>query len=487
MIDLPPKMGITGFSDFAKLFKERLTDEAIDQIWKDINLYELKNAHIVIDGNALLIRYGSVFKTDDIRERNGLTLSAILAVLRRLIDNGCTLCMVTDIRQIVPPNEFSQAIDRRIKNFRAVNGHLFELGHTIDKHSVVGEDESLLSNKPSITENTVVNAKAKERSERLEQQKKYNEENAVPLMRVTNDLIDLLELCCSAMNISFHRCVIEADGLMAGIAERWSRQKKDVYLIVEDTDLFAYKLGNTKILRKNSIHGRLSGSLYERVDVQKFWETLGINSPMVRYRIPLLMKCDYFKAIKGIGPVRIMSKLTINCDGFPKPKKLADGSREELNRRDRLYPTNSTLNKFRDHVDATNSNYKGSDLIDKVLILKSEKYLEKIGISRDFLKENTMDDLSTMINSKYIIERSISDIDEQATKKLKPEDFSEYVSALFRFVEGPKLEMDFLRVKSKKPNKKDLETVVIGTTDTLDILTYVYPPSMDESLDSILD
>jgi 5'-3' exonuclease len=128
-----------------------------------------------------------------------------------------------------------------------------------------------------------------------------------PQFEIRADLIDTASKLCSLKGIPFLYPLLEADWLIAAIAQEMS--SLPVYVVTDDTDLLAANIGNASVLRSISLVSatkRVGGGAFEMVKPKEMWETVGLSLPIQRAYLATILGCDYCSGVRGIGPKSVL-------------------------------------------------------------------------------------------------------------------------------------------------------------------------------------
>ena len=515
-------MGIKRFTDFVKVIASTVSAEVLQEIFKYVELSDIKNSVIILDCNAILFRYGSVKSVEIKASQNRLAIKRMGKMISSLVNSGNKVIVVTDMKD--PETTIRKEIAPSIKSFKQRYKHLKtkpiaekvvaeveaeagEAGEAVAEAEAGEAGEAAEAVVLERETEEVIGAKLETEKTRVEARSATQARTGVTPFSPTQGLIRVIEALCCEHGVDFYRCGMEADGLMAAIAhdaivtieaekaelsqaeeaaaeaekevakaeealegidesgdlevletelenartelaERVSEADEiknsiastydEVYLMSEDSDMWVYDLGNTRILRTCSVQGRLKGGRFESADVQGFWKLINDPPQDIKYRIPLFMKCDYFESIKLIGPKKLLKVFTYNYDSktIEKLFKLVNSRWTEGTSRKEL------IEKVVD-VDA---------ILEPVV---------KLGFTRESLKGLSLKDLKVMTAGGEYVYRSAADMDAWASSKLSAGNMDKYTTALFRFQEGADMERRCMRF-SRPLAKSELKELVMA-------------------------
>jgi hypothetical protein len=419
-------MGIKQFNPYLKEVIKELPKDVREKIFKIANITTIKDSTIILDANALLVRYGSVYPLE-------VKLLEELSKFIQRIDPSNKIIVVSDSTQDIDEILY---LETRIREFEKRYKHL-----TLKEIDI----ETQL-----ISKTKVLNAKEKEHDIRRKARLAHEEKHGEKLFSVTQSVSENFKLCCEALNIQHHKCVIEADALMAGIALRESKDRP-TYMVSEDSDMFVYNIGSAHILRRCAIgtitedgkelliKSKLKGhtSNFEDVDVDLLWKSISITDQNLKFRIPLLMKCDYFKDISLVGPKTLNKHIFVNW----------------INAKDGLRSNPTRILKL--------IKWKKSG---KEITKELEKMFHK-----SFIDYYSLEDLESISRSDILIPMPVYCIDMKYADVLEQDIFDDYLVALFRFDEGSAIEMRYYKQSKLSPNSAK-EKIKNLNSDSLNII-----------------
>jgi len=477
-------MGITGFPEFVKDTARAMPETKKDQIFRTLTLSDIASSVVILDCNAVIIRYGSASSVELEMLKNANVVRGFMKLFDELSGRGNRIIVVTDMKQDLNTTGIEKYIKLSITSFKKQYKHLDTSVSKVT--SAINIDASSYD---EVATTAVLQAKQETQAKRREVAKQIEEKGEKHPYFASTMIIQTIEALCIERNIEFYKCALEADGLMASIAcdisharraaeaaladtktslnntqdetemaelaemiqtleqDVQSIPQQQVYIMSEDSDMWIYDLGGAHILRKCSINGRIKGNIYEDVDIDRFWKILGNPSDEVKFRIPLLMKCDYFTAMKLIGPKRLLRIITYNWEDY----------------KTKFGPTFTRVLKLYDLIEDVWPLGESSDKnIEKVLSFATlatlDTKIEKLGFTIESVRYLTLDQLKSFTIIKRPIYRNGKDIDRLAFDKLNSHDKEIYIIALFRFQEGSNFERACMQ-RSRIPVKPFHEIV----------------------------
>src|SRR3989344_5348029 len=91
-------MGKKGFTDFVKVIASTVSAEVLQEIFKYVELSDIKNSVIILDCNAILFRYGSVKSVEIKASQNRLAIKRMGKMISSLVNSGNKVIVVTDMK-----------------------------------------------------------------------------------------------------------------------------------------------------------------------------------------------------------------------------------------------------------------------------------------------------------------------------------------------------------------------------------------------------
>jgi 5'-3' exonuclease len=276
-------MGIKGLTDLIKqLFKEVPPDVA-ERMIKNIALPNVAGSTVVIDFSMIAFQYGNVIVKGDLHAMGSGCTIGFLQLIRQL--------KKFNIRPIVVFDQVLEGLDAY-----SASHDCLEL---IQKEGIVAAKD--------IDVATILQAKTETRLGRIETRGRIEESSGRIQFRVTNELVSAIEHACKILDVETYHPLVEADWLLACIANIES-SRGPTYIISEDTDLLIYDIGAAKVLRRFSLSGgdKRRGNEYQVVDPAVIWEELNLLDLNRRAYLAAILGCDYFEGVYRLGAKAVM-------------------------------------------------------------------------------------------------------------------------------------------------------------------------------------
>lgn len=353
-------MGITQFGTVLKYYSIIYPDELKKRIFSLINFTDVYNKIIIIDGNSVLFRLGSIIVLDEIKRNPTITLlETYCEVLNKfyafisILKSQKNFVIVVVDKNKLDENQSKEIIMKcLIKESVGIKDNIeSELENiTLENKDEQKNLDDIKAKIKLLPKNSlkglyydengvdrVFNAKSSTNVKRTMARQDLASKKGIAFC-VKKELLTLLETTIQLVDVPLYYGYVEADPVIANLGKKLSsgelfedfgisdslkeHSSENVYIITEDTDLMIYDIGTSKILRKSSVYGRLKeSSKYELLDISLFWKEFGmlsegnINTDLL-YRISVFLGCDYFDGVPKVGPKTLFKYFASNYSEF---------------------------------------------------------------------------------------------------------------------------------------------------------------------------